>query len=133
LDWIRDETPDDSVVAVNNQWIDPGNQAPLEFIYSAFTERRVFLEGWGYSQRTRELGLTGTAGGANPFQDRLDLNEAAFDGDAHALETLARDYGVRYLIVDRLNGTPVDLDALRRSARVVYDVPEAVVFELPAA
>ena len=46
-----------AVIAVNNQWIDPANLVPLEFIYSAFSERRVFLEGWGYSQRSRDLGL----------------------------------------------------------------------------
>ncbi len=47
-----------SVIAVNNQWIDEANGVPLEFIYSAFSERRVYLEGWA-SRRRRELGTLG--------------------------------------------------------------------------
>ncbi len=133
LAWIRDETPVDSVVAVNNQWIDANDQVPLEFIYSGFAERRVFLEGWGYSQRTRDLGFTNFASGANPFADRLALNRAAFAADPQALAMLARDYGVRYLVVDELNGTPADVGALRQVAMVAYESPEAVVLELPAA
>jgi hypothetical protein len=133
LVWIRDETPVDSVVAVNNQWIDTNDQVPLEFIYSGFAERRVFLEGWGYSQRTRDLGFTNLASGANPFADRLELNRAAFAADPEALATMARDYGVRYLVVDEINGTAADVGALRQVTRVVYESPEALVLELPAA
>ena len=51
LSWIRDETPTGAVIAVNNQWKDSANTVPLAFDYSAFSERRVFLEGWLYSQR----------------------------------------------------------------------------------
>lgn len=129
LAWIRDETPTSSVIAVNNQWIDPANQAPLEFIYSAFAERRVFLEGWEYSQRTREAGM---GIGANPFAGRLALNAAAFGkADPAAIATMTDDFGIRYLVVDRLNGIPTDEAALRRLGRVVYEAPEALVIELP--
>ena len=46
---------------------------------------------------------------------------------------MTRDYGIRYLIVDELNGTPADVGALRQVATVVYEYPEALVLELPAA
>ena len=131
LDWIRENTPDDAVVAVNNQWTDEANTVPLEFIYSAFTERRVFLEGWGYSQRTRELGLDSAE---NPFSDRLELNTAAFaKADRRAIETLASTYGVDYLVVDTANGIPADLDGLSRFGETVYENPEVVVIELNGA
>jgi len=134
LAWVRDETPESSVIAVNNQWIDPANQVPLEFIYSAFAERRVFLEGWGYTQQSREeFGLAEAAHGANPFPGRLALNLAAFaKADPGALDTMSREFGVRYLVVDEINGTPADVGALERRARVVYESPEALVLELPA-
>ena len=133
LTWIRDETPTDAVIAVNNQWVDPANRAPLEFIYSAFAERRVFLEGWAYSQRTRDVGYAEVAAGLNPFAARLKLNIAAFTrADARALRTMARVYGVRYLVVDELNGYPADMQGLSRFARVVYEAPGVSVLKLSA-
>jgi hypothetical protein len=131
LTWIRDETPTDSVIAVNNQWIDPANKASFEFDYSAFSERRVFLEGWGYSQRVVELGYAKVAQGIDPFVGRLRLNEAAFiRGSRGALRTMAQRYGVRYLVVDELNGYRSDVQMLGRVAREVYRAPGVLVFEL---
>jgi hypothetical protein len=131
LSWIRDETPPDAVIAVNNQWIDTARTVPLEFNYSAFAERRAFLEGWLYSQRTVERGDAPVAAGANPFAGRLRLNEAAFEqGNRHALATMTDRYGVRYLVVDKLNGYPADLAALHRVSRTVYRAPGVVVVEL---
>jgi hypothetical protein len=131
LTWVREETPTDAVIAVNNQWIDPANRAPLAFIYSAFAERRVFLEGWAYSQRSRDLGYANVALGLNPFANRLRLNEAAFtQANADALRTMANRYGVRYLIADELNGYPANLGRLANFGRVVYRVPGAAVLEL---
>ena len=132
LTWIRDKTATDSVIAVNNQWWDAANSVPLEFIYSAFSERRVFLEGWGYSQRPRDLGYAKVASGLNPFAGRLRLNQAAFaHGNRRALRAMVRRYGVRYLVVDRLNGYPTDVRALKRLGRIVYRAPEVLVLELP--
>lgn len=131
LSWIRDDTPADSVIAVNNQWIDAANSVPLEFIYSAFSERRVFLEGWAYSQRARDVGYAEIASGVNPFADRLSLNQAAFaHANPRALRTMARRYGVRYLVIDVLNGYPADVKALSRFGRAVYTAPGVLVLEL---
>jgi hypothetical protein len=130
LSWIREETPPDSVIAVNNQWVDAGRRIPLEFDYSAFAERRAFLEGWQYSQRSIERGYAAVKRGANPFAGRLQLNEAAFmKGNRHALQAMA-GYGVRYLVVDELNGYHADLHALHRFSRTVYRIPGAMVLEL---
>ncbi|MBV9473942.1 MAG: hypothetical protein JO206_13315, partial [Solirubrobacterales bacterium] len=46
LTWIRRHTAPSAVVAVNNQYSDPRRRSPDYYYYSAFGERRVFLEGW---------------------------------------------------------------------------------------
>jgi hypothetical protein len=127
LEWVRDHTPFDAVLAVNNQWIGPARTVPHEFNYSAFSERRVFIEGWAYSQGVRDRGFL--TANVNPFPERLRLNDAAFLGDGSALAAMKRDYGVRYLLVDPGGGDPVDLPELERSARVVRGGP-VPVFEV---
>jgi hypothetical protein len=130
LTWVRDHTPTDSLIAVNNQWVDTANTSPLEFNYSAFAERRVYLEGWAYSQRARDLGYAAVGGGANPFADRLALNRAAFEGgDPGAL----RRQGVDYLIVDEANGYPADTRRLAQFSRLVYRAPGVLVLDLGPA
>lgn len=130
LEWVRDETPNDAVVAVNSHFTATG---PFEFVYGGFGERRVFLEGWGYSARSREIGYGDVAAGQEiPFPGRLALNEAVFEqGSRRAMRTLARRYGVRYLIVDEVNGYPADPDAIEVVADVAYRGDGVIVFELP--
>ena len=68
--WIRDNTPEDAVIAVNNE-------EGLEFGYAAFTERRTFLGGWAYSDKASLRTSSDLEGiEENPFPDRLALNEA---------------------------------------------------------
>jgi hypothetical protein len=123
LTWIRDRTPGESVVAINDA-------TPFALDYSAFAERRVFLGGWGYSASLRDTEPKELAR-TDPFPDRLRLNRAAFTrGDVRALETMRARYGVRYLVVDRVNGPPADLHALVRAGRLVYTAPGVAVIEL---
>ena len=132
LKWIRDETPENSVVAVNNHWIDENRTAALAFDYSAFSERRVFLEGWAYSQRAFAEGYQKVgASQINPFAGRFALNRAAFTrGDPRALKAMADRYGVRYLLDDQVNGYRADLPALERAGPVVYRARGVTVIEL---
>jgi hypothetical protein len=134
MSWIRDNTPSDSVIAVNNG-------EALEFDYSAFAERRTFFGGWGYSLRSRESGYAAvakalilrTAGGAGAdlFPTRLAMNNAVFKrGDPGAAATLADQYRVQYLLADEVNGYPVDEQALSRFGQTVYRAPGVTVFRL---
>jgi hypothetical protein len=126
LAWIRDHTPDTAVIAVNNQFSDASRQSPDYYYYSAFGERRVFLEGWQDTIPAADL----LDPRITPFPDRLRLNDAVFyAADARALRTMRRDFGVRYLLVDRLHG-PVNprLDSL---AQVVLTNPGATVYRVP--
>jgi hypothetical protein len=131
LVWIRENTSTDAVLAVNNQWIDSADAVPLEFIYSAFAERRVFLEGWGYSQRTREQGFANVVTGENPFSGRLAVNESAFaDADPEALSVLVGEFGVDYLVVDRFNGIESDISRLKSHGDIVFSNPAVLVLHI---
>jgi hypothetical protein len=95
LVWVRDHTSRCDVLAVNNHFSGPGDSEPDYLYYSAFTERRIFLESWFYTP-------AGTHGG-EPFPGRLALNNRAVAGNPAALRQLALD-GVRYILIDKLHG-----------------------------
>ena len=108
------------------------NPGIFEFNYAAFTERRIFPGGWGYSQRSKDDGYTEVSSGRlNPFANRLALNDAVFsDGSPAALETLRDEFGVRYLLVDRVNGPPSDLADSSAVGVPVFSNRDAAVIAL---
>lgn len=93
--WVRDHTGRCDVLAVSNHFSGPGGSDPDYVYYSAFAERRVFLESWFYTP-------VGARGGA-PYRGRLALNNRAISGNSAALRELARD-GVSYVLIDRIHG-----------------------------
>jgi hypothetical protein len=121
LTWIRSHTSPDDVLAVSNYYERrQGRRYPSFYTYAAFSERRTFLEGWLYTPRAYQLGgALVNAGLAQPFPVRYRLNQAVFGrGDRRALRVLARRYGVRYLVEDRVNGPA--RPAVRRLGPVVF-------------
>lgn len=106
--WLRDHSRPEDVVATNAHCLLPTTAGPclnLHVSISAFTERRVLIESWGYTDRalqaTREFG---TQGVNTPFWDPelLAANDAAFSAPSAAvIGTLHDRYGVRWLFVDR--------------------------------
>ena len=65
LIWIRDNTPVETVLAVNNYYL-WDQLTPRYFYYSAFSERSIFLEGWAYSNKS--FGIVGfEQGKVQPF------------------------------------------------------------------
>jgi hypothetical protein len=122
LYWFRDHTPTDAVFAVNNHWLDKARLQTKEYYYTAFTEREAFIE--SYNPYPIPAG-SGTSAGAN-FISRQQLNDAVFDhDDAQALRILIRQYGVRYLIVDRTLGTYDP--AVLRAGRVMFSNQDATI------
>lgn len=98
LRWVRDNTPSDALLAVNVHLRRPNDST--YFYFSAFTERRVFLESWSYTPE----GAAEDAP-ASVFPDREAVNDGAIlDGDRGDLDELRRR-GVRYVLVDRVHGT----------------------------
>lgn len=106
LRWIRANTRPQDVMAVSSYSVDDRHPQFDDVYYSAFGERRTFLEGWLYTMKTLSRGPYYKLARTNsPFPKRLQLNDAVFrHGDRQALRTLVRDYGVRYLVVDRVHG-----------------------------
>lgn len=102
--WLRDHTPASAVFAVNNQTREASG--PRYFYYTAFSERRCFLEGWMWTNKAAAAGLTNVERGrVNPFADRLALNQRVFEqADRAALRELTERFGVAYLVVDKMRG-----------------------------
>lgn len=131
LAWIRANTSPRDVLAVNNTEERQGEfRLPIYFYYAAFAERRVFLEGWLFTAKAwNERGnvLRGTLPDA--FPRRTALNDAVFErGDRAALDTLVRDYGVRYLVDDKLQGSGGA--RLRTLGRLVFSNPAVAVYRV---
>jgi hypothetical protein len=96
LRWVHAHTDSCDVLAVNNHYGNAQHTDSIYFYYSAFTERRVFLESWGYTPGGDE--------GKQPFPARLALSDlATARGDREALRKLERD-GVSYVLIDKTHG-----------------------------
>ena len=134
--WIRAHSSTDDVIAVDNYYEPVGpvglHRSPSYFYYSAFAERRVFLEGWLFTRRANQLGASAVLEGrVIPYPERLRLNNAVFvRGDRRALGILVQRYGVRYLLVDRLNGfaTP----RVRTLGKLVFRNPSVAIYRVAA-
>ncbi len=124
LSWIRDNTDEDDVLAVNRHLKVEGRNPFLGyFYYSAFSERRVFLEDWTFAVRASDTGL------GSPFPERLELNDAVFArADPWAIRALADGAGVRELLVD----AHADRVSPRLSDRVrlVHSNPDVRVYTI---
>jgi len=95
--WVRNHTHACDVLAVNNHYAGPRHIPSTYLYYSAFTERRIFMESWGDTPSGVE--------GRVPDPDRLALNDSAvLGGDPAALRELGRD-GVSYVLIDKTHGT----------------------------
>lgn len=94
--WVRDHTTDCDVLAVSNHFTSAQATSSVYFYYSAFTERRIFLESWFYTPDGTRV--------AQPFPSRFKLNsEALSDGAPRALRELG-EAGVSYVLVDKIHG-----------------------------
>jgi hypothetical protein len=128
LIWIRDHTNPNDVLAVNNPYIGGDGTGPFNFDYSALAERRTFLEGWAYNERTLKLGYHRVIDlGIQPFPERYRLNRALFGrGSASAFRAMVRRYGVTIFLVDKV-ASPAPR-GLQRLARLGFRNAAADVF-----
>jgi hypothetical protein len=125
--WVRDHSAPDDVVATNVHCIGYFGTAcdPRSFWLSAYSERRVLVEGWSFAPRMASNGLA-------PFWDQAKLaaNDAAFASpSARSLADLRRRYGVRWLVVDRQVAPESPL--LATLAHKVFDNGRLAVYALP--
>ena len=127
LRWIRGHTRPDAVLAVNNHSLYPDGRDSKYFYYSAFAERRVALESWDYSVQTTSKGYFSLPANMSPFPHRLALSNDVFQrADERAIRVLARTYGVRYLVADKVHGS--ESDALAELVPRVYSNDDLDVY-----
>jgi hypothetical protein len=104
------------------------------FWVSAYTQRRIVIEGWGDSAPTAADVQRVSAGRflPSPYPRRLRLNNAAFQHPTAAnLERLVTAYDVRWLFVDRQY--PADVARLSAQTGLLTDVyrnPNYVVYKV---
>jgi hypothetical protein len=123
--WLRRHSDPDDLVATNAH-CRPAKTAAcdnLHFWFTAFTERRFLVEGWGFTPTANRLqSETGVRGNAVPYWDveRLAANDAAFHRPGAGTVGVLRDtYRVRWLFVD-LTDPAVRADLLAEHATLRY-------------
>jgi hypothetical protein len=134
--WLREHSRPDDVVATNAHC----RPAPprvracdnRHFWVSGFTERRVLVEGWGYTSAAHtRAASTGRHVVYVDFwdPDLLAANDAAFAAPSAATVGRLRDrYGVRWLFVDQAHNPPDDW--LGRFATLRFRAGDCAVYEL---
>ena len=113
--WIERHSAPEEVVATNEHCRQPDVEIcdNRNFWISAYTERRVVVEGWGYTAITNSLAAEGSlhARAPVPYPRRLALNDTAFQRPSAAtISRLANAYGVDWLFISKRY--PVDLEGL---------------------
>ncbi|WP_432836537.1 hypothetical protein [Dactylosporangium sp. CA-092794] len=106
--WLRDHSAPDDLVATNAHCVgDPYSLQGCDnrhFWFSAYSERRFLVEGWGFTDRAhREAAGAGVNAIFAPYWDQRKLadNDAAFyHPTAQTVGKLRDEYGVKWLMVD---------------------------------
>jgi hypothetical protein len=128
--WVREHSRPADVLATNVHCREEAGPTcdPRSFWLSAYAERSVLVEGWGFASR---LGRRRASARRLPFWDHalLRLNDEAFTAPTPGnLRELSRGHGVRWLVVDRtvVHESPV----LRGLATRRFDNGRMAVYEL---
>ncbi len=127
--WVRAHSNPDDLLATNEHR-SKTNTNRL-FWLSAFSERRVLVEGWGFSERIN-AGYDARRSPYAPFWDRplLITNDAAFTHPTEASVDDLAAHGVRWMVLNRREdpqARSLSQVAQKRFARgdyVVYEIPE---------
>lgn len=130
--YIRGHSAPDDLIATNNHCRLPRQKVcqTASFWIPGYAERRVLVEGWGYTARANAHG-TYQGATSGPFwdQEKLRINDAAFEAPTRGgLETLRTRYGVRWLFADERFSTPPD--RLGKLAQFRFRAGSVSVYEL---
>jgi hypothetical protein len=135
-DYLRRHSSPDAVVATNVHCLRP-HAAKCDnrnFWVSAYTQRRIVVEGWGYTAPTNDVSVVGKPNALLPvpFPHRLAINDAAFERPSRQTVTrLADTYGVKWLFASK--EYPLDLKGLNQLTGIVkkaYANSHYVVFKV---
>lgn len=135
--WLRDHSGPNDLVATNTHCLriyPHGRCDNRHFWISAFAERRVLVEGWGYTPQTFDESWSGKGAFFQlPYWDPelLAENDRAFTSpSAETIGVLARKYQVRWLFVDERYDRPAP--DLGKHVTLRYRSGDSTVYEVPA-
>lgn len=131
MDWIRDNLPDDAILAVSNDRTPKTVRlGPSDGDYPALTEHRTFREQWAYTAGGNEVGQADAAAlRVDPFPKRTALERNLFErGDPRAARIMERRYGVHYVVVSKKDGAVNP--RVYRLGRLVYSNAAVDVIQL---
>lgn len=139
--WIRDHSDPDTIIATNrhclNDQVFPGT-GPVNACYvvsfwvSAWSERRVLVEGWAYAGKAVEGQLeNGRPYPTQPFWDKslLVANDGFFESPTAKEAAFLCKRGATYALLDRR--FQPDLSSLEPVAKKVFANSDAEVYRLP--
>jgi hypothetical protein len=140
--WLRDHSDPDDLVATNTHCVSASGAvsgAPegaecdnRHFAFSAYSERRFLIEGWGFTNRTHQVAAeTGVNAVYAPYWNPQLLadNDAAFQQPSAATIGKLRDqYRVRWLFVDEARNTPAP--TLGDFAQIRHRSGQVAVYEI---
>jgi hypothetical protein len=133
--WLRDHSSPDDLVATNAHcaYMEGSETCyNLHFAIAAYAERRVLVEGWGFSATAHvQAAKLNVYVGSVPYwkPDVLADNGAVFNHPSDENVRKLRDkYGVRWLFVDETQGVPPV--ELTRYATLRYRAGPSVVYEI---
>jgi hypothetical protein len=132
MEWIRDNLPQNAILAVSNDRTPKTVRlGPSDGDYPAFTERRTLREEWAFTAKANELGQIDVAAlRVDPFPERTMLERAVYGrADRTALREMEERYGVTHIVVSKKDG-PVT-PRLYSLGRVVFSNGAIDVIQLP--
>ncbi|HEY2670090.1 MAG TPA: hypothetical protein VGJ07_06900 [Rugosimonospora sp.] len=136
--WLRDHSDPDALVATNAHCLRlyrSGDCTDLHFSMSAYSERQMLVEGWGFTTTAHERAVLQHVGDiVVPYWKPQVLadNDAAFaTPSAQTIDLLRDRYGVTWLFVDDTQ-TPYSAD-LGEFATLRFRSGDCAVYQIPPA
>jgi len=134
--WLRNHSGTSDLVATNTHCrliFRNGRCDNRHFWISGFAERRVLVEGWGYTPQTFDESWAGKGAFFElPYwkPERLAENDRAFTAPSpETIGLLSRKYGVRWLFVDERYDRPSP--NLGKYVKLRYRSGDCTVYEVP--
>jgi hypothetical protein len=132
--WINANSESTDVVATNAHCLfQHGNLCDSRhFWIAALSERQMLVEGWAYTNKANSLSITtGINPSILPFwnKDLLAANNTAFTTPSPAAIDRLRQYGVRWLYVDKRAGVRVS-PKLKDYVQLRHTTPDAAIYEV---
>ncbi|SDH57134.1 hypothetical protein SAMN05421493_10217 [Pseudobutyrivibrio sp. 49] len=113
--WLRDNTPEDSVIAVD-RLSEELDYRSIYFYASAFSERQCYLEGYDYSDIAEDQ-----------LEAKLSMNEKFYSEDFFEADAALGVAGVDYLVVTKQKHP--NYKATSKNLKLVFNNSEVMIYK----